>query len=87
MFCDTALYYAQNDSITTECNLHKILGYIYAENYAYALLKLDELKTDSNFYFHFKINLYRGISQFALERFDESYQSFNTIVNSCDSIK
>jgi uncharacterized protein len=46
-FCDTALFYAKDDTERTEDLLLKIRCLIMEKNFGYALMKLQELNTDS----------------------------------------
>lgn len=86
-YCDSAIYYSATDSIKTECKLQKILCSILEKNYGYAILKLDELKTDSINYLGLKKNFFRGISYLGLEKYDEAFQTFKKAVASTDSFR
>lgn len=86
-YCDSALYYADTDSAKTECRFHKILCYILEKNYGYALLKLDEIKTDSNRNFVLKRDFYQGISYYGLQKYDKAFQFLTNSFDKADTVK
>jgi len=86
-YFDTAFYYSENDSEKIECNLHKIRCYILERNYGYALIKLNEVETNSNFYFNSEKELLKGISYFGTEQYDKAFQAFNEVVDTTDTVK
>jgi len=86
-YCDSAIIYSQTDSLKTACRLHKIVCYLLENNFEYALLKLDEIKTDSNSYFQTRKSLLQGISNLGIEQYDKALQYLNTALNPTDSVK
>ena len=86
-FCDSAIYYSSTDSIKTESELKKILCYILEKNFGYAIIKLDKLNTDSTNYLRLKKNFFYGISYFGLEKFNESFESFQNAISPNDSVR
>ena len=86
-YCDSAIYYSQTDSLKTACQLQKIVIYLLENNFDYALLKLDEIKTDSNSYFQTRKSLLQGISNLGIEQYDKAFQFLNTALNPTDSVK
>lgn len=86
-YCDSAIFYSTTDSAKIDCKLHKILCFILEKDYGFALLKLDEIKTDSNTYYTSKKNFYMGISYLWLEKYDEAYQLLEKVIKPSDRVK
>jgi len=85
-FCDSAIYYAATDSFKVEGKLQKILCSILEKNYGYAILKLNELKTDSFSNSGLKKNFYKGVSHYGLEQYEQAFQAFKSAVSPTDSV-
>ncbi len=85
-YYDTALYYSAHDSTEIEYQLGKILCLILEKDFGYALLKLDELEVGTNEYFSARKNLFTGICNFGLEKYDEAYNYFYKSLNPNDSL-
>jgi uncharacterized protein len=85
-FLDTAFYYSENDSEKVEYTFNKIQCYLLQREYGYALLKLDQVETGSNYYFNSKKELLKGISFFGIDQYDKAFQSFNKVFDTTDSV-
>lgn len=84
-FSDSAYFYSITDSIKLECRFNKMMSYILEANYGYAILKIDELETDSSKYFKLKKDLYSGIAYFGLGEYDHSFKLLNKILAQADT--
>lgn len=86
-YCDSAIYYSKNDSSKIESRFQKIICSLYEKNFGYALLKLEQLETDSNNYILSKKNFLQGICYLGIENYDMAFQLLNKSINPSDSIK
>ena len=84
---DSAYCYSTDDSIRIEFRLQKIQCYLAGGNYGYALLKLEDLETESNEYLTRKIEIYKGVSLYGSGRYEEALRIFSGIIEPDDSLK
>lgn len=86
-YCDSAIYYSVTDSLKSDYEFKKIYCYLLERNFGYALLKLDEIKTDSNSNLTLKKEFLKGVSYYGIEKFNEAFQSFLNAISPSDSLK
>lgn len=86
-YCDSALYYSVTVTDSTDSRFRKVMCYILEQNYGYALLKLEELKSDSSENFELRRNFLQGICYFGIEKYDQAFQLFDKAILPTDTLR
>lgn len=87
IFYDSALHYTPREQFRPEFSIRKAVTYMLEENLPYALLKLDEIETRGNENLERKIDLYRGICYFGMEKYDNSRRSLLNSIPDTDTFR
>jgi tetratricopeptide (TPR) repeat protein len=86
-FYDSAIYYAQVDSLKTEFEIQKAICYMMEEDFGYALILLNNLEAGPDVNIQRRKNLYQGICYFGIGQYDESYKFILNSVPVSDTMK
>jgi len=86
-YFDSACSYSKSVYGKTGYRLQIIRCYMLEKNFETALLRLNEIGTDTSHYYSKKYQLYTAISYFGLQQYDEAFQAFNRALDPADSVK